>query len=53
MPRAYSFFFFQEKSLTDKWADEFTQSQKDQTAEPDIDFWDKLQKQWEEMARFV
>ena len=40
------------ESMVDKWATEFQQRKdKDQVLESDIDFWDKLQRQWDELAR--
>ncbi|ELT95480.1 hypothetical protein CAPTEDRAFT_220978 [Capitella teleta] len=40
----------QEKSLADKWADEFAENgAADNIA--DADFWDKLQQQWSDMAK--
>ena len=38
-------FFLQGKSLVDKWEEEFT-SEKDIT---DEDFWERLQKHWEDV----
>ena len=42
----------QEESLVDKWAEEFTgKADKAQLLESEMDFWDKLQRQWEELAQ--
>ena len=41
-----SFFCFQEL-LTDNWAKEFTS---ENTMPSDADFWNKLQKEWEDMG---
>jgi hypothetical protein len=34
------------KSLVDRWAEEFNQE-----TGPKEDYWDKLQKKWDDMAR--
>ena len=36
----------------DKWAEEFaSRDDKDQVLEADIDYWDKLQRQWDDIAQ--
>ncbi|KAM9326131.1 peroxisomal biogenesis factor 5 [Gastrophryne carolinensis] len=48
--------FVQEQAVSERWVDEFTPMEKDFEAakaavEADTDFWDKLQEEWEEMAK--
>ncbi|KAI0238326.1 Peroxisomal targeting signal 1 receptor [Lamellibrachia satsuma] len=40
------------ESLVDKWAEEFaSRDDKDQVLEADIDYWDKLQRQWDDISQ--
>jgi len=42
----------QTRSMVDAWVDEFSgRVDSDQVLESDIDFWDQLQRQWEDMSR--
>ena len=42
------------ESLVDKWAEEFAgRDDKDQVLEADIDYWDKLQRQWDDISQYV
>ena len=44
----------QGSSLSDRWAEEFTEhTQQGIMKDSDTDFWDRLQKQWEDLARQV
>ena len=40
------------ESLVDKWAEEFSsRDDKDQVLEADIDYWDRLQRQWDDIPQ--
>lgn len=44
------------QAVSEQWVDQFTPMEKDfenakATVEADVDFWDKLQEEWEEMAK--
>ncbi|XP_072280393.1 peroxisomal biogenesis factor 5 isoform X1 [Pyxicephalus adspersus] len=48
--------FVKEQAAAERWVDEFTPLEKDfqnakAAVEADTDFWDKLQEEWEEMAK--
>lgn len=46
--RVFYMWFKQGKSLSDKWAEEFSAESGVNT---EADFWEKLQKQWQDMAK--